>query len=81
MESNAWLGLAYTDGELLRAEVQYDEDYGPTIWMSDNVRDDIEDADDIAHILFFEDKEHFAAWVLGHGDAILPEDIWNGNLA
>lgn len=82
MVSAEWNGLAWDNGELLRTDVRYyGDDYDPGIWMSDNLRDDIEDLDDIEHVLFFEDKEHFAAWVLGQADAILPEDIWNGNIA
>lgn len=76
-----WSGYVWTDGELRRLDVTYDPEYGPTLWMSDNLRDDVSDVDDIDSDLFFEDKEHFAAWVTGHGEAITPEDIWNGNIS
>lgn len=76
MSKPEWRGLIYTDGELRRVDIRYDPEYGPTMWMSDNLRDDIEDVEDLRGDLFFDDKEHFAAWVTGHVDAITPEELW-----
>lgn len=73
--TQAFNGLAYENGELLRTDIHTDDGY-VGVWMSDALRDDVEDVEDLGSVLFFDDIQHFAGWVLGKLDAKTAEEVW-----
>lgn len=76
-EVKKWTGLLYADGELRRAEVINDGKW-TNLWISDNLRDDIDDADDLnENDRFFDNEDDFARWIRGGwNDALTPAEVW-----
>ncbi len=77
--SKVWTGLYYSEGELRRVEVIRDEDYRVNMWVSGDLRDDIESVDDVDGV-FFATEYDFVCWRNNRSaidPPLSPEEVWD----